>query len=68
MSDLVQGLEARTSQGTGGAAAGFGTPRAAPASQADRIAKLKTLAELRQSGALTEQEFEREKARLLGES
>ena len=35
--------------------------------EADRIAKLKTLADLRKSGALTEQEFEREKARLLGE-
>lgn len=41
-------------------------PRAAR-SQTDRIAKLKTLADLRQSGALTQQEFEREKARLLGE-
>jgi hypothetical protein len=45
---------------------GFGAP-ASPARQGDRIAKLQTLAELRRSGALTEQEFEREKARLLGE-
>lgn len=38
------------------------------AGAADRIAKLKTLADLRQSGALTQQEFEREKARVLAES
>jgi hypothetical protein len=50
-------------------ASGFGTvARAAPRSEGDRIAKLQTLAELRKSGALTDQEFEREKARLLGES
>jgi hypothetical protein len=41
---------------------------AAATGQGDRIAKLQTLADLRKSGALTEQEFEREKARLLGES
>jgi putative oligomerization/nucleic acid binding protein len=47
---------------------GFGTvTRAAPRSEGERIAKLQTLAELRKSGALTEQEFEREKTRLLGE-
>ena len=51
-------------------ASGFGTvtQAAAPRSEGERIAKLQTLAELRKSGALTEQEFEREKARLLGES
>lgn len=50
-------------------AAGFGSAaRPAPTSEGDRIAKLQTLAELRKSGDLTEQEFEREKARLLGES
>jgi len=63
-----------------GAFEGFGTPapqsapgfgavaRPASASEGDRIAKLQTLAELKKSGALTDQEFEREKARLLGES
>jgi putative oligomerization/nucleic acid binding protein len=63
-----------------GAFGGFGTPgsqtgsglgpvrRPPSAGEGDRIAKLQTLAELRRSGALTEQEFEREKARLLGET
>ena len=32
----------------------------------DRVAQLERLARLRDSGALTEQEFEREKARILG--
>lgn len=35
---------------------------------ADRVAQLKTLADLRQSGALTETEFQAEKSRLLGSS
>jgi hypothetical protein len=49
---------------------GFGTaPAPSPSRGAgDRIAKLQTLAELRRSGALTEQEFEREKSRVLGDS
>jgi hypothetical protein len=63
-----------------GAFEGFGTPapqaasgvgtaaRSLPTSESDRIAKLQTLAELRKSGALTEAEFAREKARLLGET
>jgi hypothetical protein len=63
-----------------GAFEGFATPAPRPASgfgnvaptvstsEGNRIAKLQTLAELRKSGALTQQEFEREKARLLGES
>jgi hypothetical protein len=32
----------------------------------DRVAQLERLAKLKESGALTEEEFEREKARLLG--
>jgi hypothetical protein len=48
-------------------ASGFGTVATSPRNESDRIAKLQTLAQLRKSGALTEQEFEREKARLLGE-
>ena len=57
-----EGFQAATMQPV----SGFGT--VAPAGgEGDRIAKLRTLAELRKSGALTEQEFEREKARLLGE-
>jgi len=35
--------------------------------EADRVAQLERLARLKDSGALTEAEFEREKARLLGE-
>ena len=65
MSDMRQGFQTATWRG---GSSGFGPPTSRPVSQADRIAKLKTLADLRQSGALTEQEFEREKARLLGES
>jgi hypothetical protein len=48
-------------------AVGFGTVPRASTGEGDRIAKLEKLANLRKSGALTEQEFEREKARLLGE-
>ena len=50
------------------AASRFGTVVATSRSESDRIAKLQTLAELRKSGALTQQEFEREKTRLLGET
>ena len=45
----------------------FGTVAPPSTGEGARIRKLQTLAELRKSGALTEQEFEREKARLLGE-
>jgi len=65
MSDMLEGLQAQASQGAGSGGAGFGFAGPPPVRQADRIAKLKTLADLRQSGALTEQEFEREKARIL---
>jgi hypothetical protein len=68
-------MSTATSLGAGGGTVstggfeGFGAV-APPAStsESDRIAKLQTLAELKKSGALTDQEFEREKARLLGES
>jgi membrane protease subunit (stomatin/prohibitin family) len=42
-------------------------PAAAPATSGatDRIAQLKELAELRDSGALTQEEFDKEKARVL---
>jgi hypothetical protein len=40
-------------------------PKKAALPAADRVDKLKTLAELRSSGALTQEEFEAEKARLL---
>lgn len=38
----------------------------AAAGEDDRVAQLERLARLKESGALTEQEFEREKARILG--
>ena len=41
-------------------------PAAAASTSADRIAQLKELGELRASGVLTEEEFEREKQRILG--
>jgi hypothetical protein len=48
-----------------------GQPQGAPAAGAgasdDHVAQLERLAKLRDSGALTEQEFEREKARILGQ-
>jgi hypothetical protein len=58
-----EGFQARPPQ----PASGFGTVATVSRSERDRIARLQTLAELRKSGALTEQEFGREKARLLGE-
>jgi hypothetical protein len=41
------------------------TPSSAP-DEDDRLAELERLAKLKESGALTEQEFKREKARILG--
>ena len=41
------------------------TPVAAPAASDDRIAKLKDLADLKESGILTEEEFQAEKQRVL---
>lgn len=45
---------------------GAGGAQGAPAGEGDRVAQLERLARLKDSGALTEQEFEREKARILG--
>jgi Short C-terminal domain len=47
-----------------------GQPQAAPSAATggdDHVAQLERLAKLRDSGALTDQEFEREKARILGQ-
>jgi hypothetical protein len=41
-------------------------PAAAPASGGDRIQQLKELAGLKEQGVLTDEEFAREKARILG--
>ena len=46
-------------------AAPTAAPVAAPAASDDRIAKLKDLAELKESGILTEEEFQAEKQRVL---
>jgi hypothetical protein len=40
-------------------------PAAATSAATDRITQLKQLAELRDSGALTQEEFDKEKARIL---
>jgi hypothetical protein len=44
-----------------------GTAPAPASSEADRVAQLEKLAKLKDSGALTDQEFAREKARILGQ-
>jgi hypothetical protein len=43
------------------------TPAAPAGDDDDRVAQLERLAKLKESGALSEQEFEREKARILGQ-
>jgi hypothetical protein len=42
-------------------------PPAAGGGEDDRVAQLERLAQLRHSAALSDQEFEREKARILGQ-
>src|SRR5262245_29083933 len=49
-----------------GGAGATGAP-AAPSDDDDRVAQLERLAKLKESGALTDEEFEREKARILGQ-
>jgi hypothetical protein len=44
---------------------GYAAPPPAPVAE-DRVAKLKDLADLREQGVLTDQEFAAEKARILG--
>jgi hypothetical protein len=44
-----------------------GAPAAGPGASDDHVAQLERLVKLRDSGALSEQEFEREKARILGQ-
>ena len=46
---------------------GTGQAAASGGGEEDRVAQLERLAKLKESGALTEQEFEREKARILGQ-
>lgn len=55
---------ARTAGGAGGFGMGIQSPP--PGSGGERIAAIERLQRLRESGALTDAEFEREKARILG--
>jgi Short C-terminal domain len=57
--------------GLGGADVGFGQPPAGqqpPSADDDPIARLERLAALKASGVLTEEEFQQQKRRILGES
>jgi len=60
---LQQAMPGANVQVGGAGAAGAA---AAGADEDDRVAQLERLAKLKDSGALTEEEFEREKARILG--
>jgi hypothetical protein len=51
----------------GGSQAAPGGPAPSSGGDDDRVAQLERLAKLKDSGALTDQEFEREKARILGQ-
>ena len=51
----------------GDASALGGQPTASTGGGDDRVQQLERLAKLKESGALSEQEFEREKARILGQ-
>ena len=69
--EVVQALReampgAQIQVGSAGEASAFGSPERPGAEGEDRVAQLERLARLRDAGALTEQEFEREKARILG--
>jgi len=70
MAERATGMDLDGDGKIGGAAGASGAPAAdaeAPAAgDDDRLEQLERLAKLRDSGALTQQEFEAEKARLLG--
>jgi hypothetical protein len=67
VADLVQQLQQQY-PGAEIQVEGMPMEAAGPAASAeqDRVAQLERLAKLKESGALSEQEFEREKARILG--
>jgi hypothetical protein len=69
--DVSEIVEALQQQYPGAQIEVQGQPQAAPSAATgggdDHVAQLERLAKLRDSGALTEQEFEREKARILGQ-
>ena len=58
--------DAQVSVQGGGAAAAGAAQAAGSDGDDDRVAQLERLARLKESGALTDEEFEREKARILG--
>ena len=70
VSDLVQQLQQQYPGAEitveGGDAAALGGQPATSSGGDDRVQQLERLAKLKESGALSEQEFEREKARILG--
>jgi hypothetical protein len=61
---VAQGIAERMREAREGRVATAGTP--APAAGDPRVAEIERLAGLRDSGALTEEEFAAEKARILG--
>jgi hypothetical protein len=65
MAALQQAMPGAQVQVEGAQGAGAAPPEAAGGD--DRVAQLERLAKLKESGALTDTEFEREKARILGE-
>jgi Short C-terminal domain len=72
VSDLVRQLQqqypgAEISVEGGDASMLGGAPAASSGGGDDRVQQLERLAKLKESGALSEQEFEREKARILGQ-
>ena len=63
---IAQGLAARMSEARERRVAAAGAPAAAAPATDPRVAELERLASLRDSGALSEEEFAAEKQRLLG--
>ncbi|MEO1059080.1 MAG: SHOCT domain-containing protein [Actinomycetota bacterium] len=64
--DIMDAQAQAIIEGGGIGAAASAAGQAAPAGGDDRIAKLESLAKLHASGALSDEEFEAEKARVLG--
>jgi hypothetical protein len=64
--DSAQGAPARGEVRPGGGSGFAPAPAPAPAGGGDHLAELERLAKLRDSGALTDAEFEQQKAKILG--
>jgi hypothetical protein len=70
VSEIVEALQQQfpgAQVQVGGTEVVSGSPAPAGGDDDDRVAQLERLAKLEESGALSEQEFEREKARILGQ-